>query len=62
MELFIFEKGKFKDVKYICDECSEQVTEKQGLWVARGNSICIECFKQLQKEERKIIKMENINE
>tara|TARA_R100001509_G_scaffold11834_1_gene6097 strand:+ start:741 stop:914 length:174 start_codon:yes stop_codon:yes gene_type:complete len=53
MELIIYENGRITGIKYICDECSEQVTEDEGLWSVKETQICTECFKEKQREERK---------
>ena len=53
MELIILEEGRITGIKYICDECSEQVSEEKGLWVYKEKQICTECFKEEQRKQRR---------
>ena len=54
MELIIWNKG-VQGIKYLCDECSETVNERDGLWVTgpEDKQICFTCFKYETKKKKK---------
>lgn len=54
MELIIWNKG-VQGIKYLCDECSESVSESEGLWVigSENKSVCFSCMKDERKKKKK---------